>query len=360
MTALIMAAGIGKRANLKENKILFNYQGKPLFMHSVDLFLKEGFKVVLVINKDDEKEVLKYYHGKYVFGGKERSDSVYNGLKEVTSKHVFIHDAARPFLSVDVLREMLKELKKHDTLLLAKRVYDTTYGKDLNIINREELILAETPQVFLAEKLLKAYQNKTKIYTDDMSLYKDFFNEEIKVIFHSSNNKKITTMEDLKMLNNKIKIGHAYDVHKTIKGDFIYLGGIKIDSPYAVIAHSDGDVLLHAISEAIIGALGLGDLGTHFPDNDQKYKNLASKEILIFVKNLLKEYNYEVVNIDASIYLEKPKLNPRIKEIKENVSKILEIDSSLVNIKAGTNEGVDSIGKMESIASEAVVLIRGV
>ncbi len=359
MTAIILAAGKGERANLSENKVLTSYQGKPLFMHSVELFKGLGFKVVLVINKEDENKIKKVYDGKYVYGGSTRGESVFNGLKEVTSKHVFIHDAARPFLTSDLVKKLLDNVDKYDALFLAKKEVNTVYDNKLNLVNREDLILAETPQVFLTEKIIKAFINKEKEYTDEISLYKDFYDDDIKIIFHDSNNNKVTTKADLNLLKSEYKIGHAYDIHTTTKGDFIYLGGIKIEAPFKVTAHSDGDVLLHAISESILGALGLGDLGTHFPDTNDKYKNLDSKEILIYVKEKLIENNYEIVNIDASVYLEKPKLSSKIKEIKENIANILNVDSSCVNIKAGTNEGVGEIGKLEAIASEAVCLIRG-
>lgn len=359
MTAIILAAGVGKRANLKENKVLVSYKNKPLFMASVELFEKKGFKVILVINKEDEQKILKHYKGKYVYGGETRSLSVYEGLKEVSDEYVFIHDAARPFLEESLVDELIKNTSNYDALFLAKEVNNTVYNKDLNLVDRKELLLAETPQVFLTKKLLNAYLKRTKDYTDDISLYKDFYDDQIKVIIHQTNNHKITTNEDLKMLSNNYKIGHAYDIHVTKKGDFIMLGGIKIESSYGILAHSDGDVLLHAISEAILGALGLGDLGTHFPDTDDKYKNLESKEILKYVKSKMEENNYQIINIDASVYAEEPKLNKHINKIRESISNILEIDYNCVNIKAGTNEGVGEIGRKEAIASEAICLLRG-
>lgn len=358
MTAIILAAGVGKRANLKENKVLVNYQDKPLFMHSVELFKKKGFQVVLVINKDDEKIIKKHYDGLYVYGGKTRSESVYEGLKKVNSKYVFIHDAARPFLSEGLVDQLIENLNHYDALFVGSEVNDTVYDKELNLLKREELVFAETPQVFLTKKILTAYQKRTKEYSDDISLYKDFYNDEVKVIIHNINNAKITTNKDLKLLNDYYKIGHAYDIHVTKKGNYIMLGGVKISSSYGVLAHSDGDVLLHAISEALLGALGLGDLGTHFPDTDLKYKNLDSSEILKYVKEKLKEQYYQIVNIDASIYAEEPKLNKHIEKIRENISNILKINKNYVNIKAGTNEGIGEIGRKEAIASEAICLIR--
>lgn len=358
MTAIILAAGTGKRSQQQLNKVLVDYQGEPLFLKTVKLFLKKGFQVIVVINKNDEKTIKEYYQGSYVYGGVKRSDSVLAGLKLVTSKYVLIHDAARPFLKEAVIDELLKEVAFYDALMVAKRVYDTVYDNNLNLLKREELILAETPQVFKTTKLKEAFLNSNCDYPDEVSLYKSCYDEEVKVIFHDTNNKKITTKEDLKMLTSQFKIGHAYDIHQTKAGDEIIIGGVKIKAPFKILAHSDGDVLLHAIAEALLGALGLGDLGSHFPDSDKRFKDLASQEIIFYVNEKLKEFDYYVVNIDASVYLEEPRLSPYLNSIKENVSKLLKIDNACVNIKAGTNEGVGAIGKKEAIASEAVCLIK--
>ena len=173
-------------------------------------------------------------------------------------------------------------------------------------------------------------------------------------------NKKITTKEDIKALTPKFKIGYSYDIHKTDKTRPLILGGIKIENDFGLLGHSDADVLLHAISESLIGALGLGDLGTHFPDTDLRYKDLDSKKILMFVKDLLNKEGYVIENIDASIFAEKPKLARYIPKMREVIADVLKINKAQVNIKAGTNEGEDSVGKGRSVAASCVSLIRRV
>ncbi len=153
------------------------------------------------------------------------------------------------------------------------------------------------------------------------------------------------------------RIGFSSDIHRLIKGDYLILGGIKVPCEFSVVAHSDGDVLLHAISESILGALSLGDLGDHFPDSDPKYKNIESSYFINYVNNKLKESGYSIVNLDCSLTLEKPKLKELKNKIKSNIAKLLNIPENCVNIKAGTNEGVDALGESKAIKAESIVLI---
>lgn len=353
--AIILAAGVGKRSGLEENKILFMFEGKPLFMHSVEAFLKEGINVILVINKQDEKEILKYYKGIYTYGGENRSDSVYNGLKESKAKYVFIHDAARPFIKSDIINKIKEKLNKYDAVMCYQKVVDTVY-EDFKVLNRDKLMIALTPQTFLREKYFACFKKDVSKFTDDISLYRSVYNDEVGLV--ETENKKITTKEDIKSLSPNFKIGYSYDIHKTDKNRPLVLGGVKIENDFGLLGHSDADVLLHAISESLIGALGLGDLGTHFPDTDMKYKDLDSKKILIYVKDLLIKEGYAIENIDASIFAEKPKLSIHIPKMKEVIADVLKINKRLINIKAGTNEEMDSIGKSQAIAASCSSLIR--
>lgn len=353
--AIILAAGVGKRSGLKENKILYMLEGKPLFMHSVEAFLKEGINVILVINKQDEEEILKYYKGTYTYGGKNRSDSVYNGLKESKAKYVLIHDAARPFIKEDVIGRIKEELNKYDAVMCYKKVVDTVY-ENFKVLKRDKLKIGLTPQAFLREKYWVCFKGDVSKFTDDISLYQSVYNDEVGLV--ETENNKVTTKEDILALSPNFKIGYSYDIHKTDKNRPLILGGIKIENDFGLLGHSDADVLLHAIGESLIGALGLGDLGTHFPDTDLKYKDLDSKKILSFVKDLLTKEGYQIENIDASIFAERPKLAPYIPKMKEVIADILKINKTQINIKAGTNEGMDSIGKSQAIAASCVSMIR--
>src|SRR5574344_225117 len=158
-------------------------------------------------------------------------------------------------------------------------------------------------------------------------------------------------------MNQPFRIGSAYDVHRLEKGGYIVLAGIKIPCRYKTIAHSDGDVVFHALGEAFLGSLALGDLGKFFPPNDDKFLNMDSKDIILFVKEKLHEYNYSILNLDVSIILETPKLKDYILDMRKNTAEILELDMDQVSIKAGTNENLDSIGGSSGIAAFANVLI---
>ena len=155
-----------------------------------------------------------------------------------------------------------------------------------------------------------------------------------------------------------IRIGQSTDIHRLKAGKPLILGGIEIDSLYGTIAHSDGDCLVHVITEAIIGALGLGDLGTHFPDDDDQYKNISSLVLLAKVCDMMKERHFEVINIDSLVIIEKPRIKPYINAMKQTISKVIGIDAGNVNIKATTGEGLGAIGKLEAIQCQAVVLLK--
>lgn len=360
-TAIILAAGKGTRTALSTNKTNLILEGKPVFKHSLDLFNSLGFKTVLVINKNDENFIKKWSGDTpYTYGGKTRSDSVYEGLKLVKTKYVLIHDAARPFVNEEMILNVKELLLKYNAVLTCRKVVNTIYDKSLSVIDREKLIEAETPQGFLTEKIVSAYINKKEFnYTDDLSLYKDYYNDEIGLYLHEYNNDKITNKKDVeKYIMPTFKIGHSYDIHQTDKNRKLILGGLNINSEFGLVGHSDADVLLHVVAECIYGALGIGDLGTHFPDTDKKFKDLDSKELVKFAVKKLDEYNYNLENMDLTVFLEKPKLSPYIKEMKENISGLLKVSESNINIKASTYEKLDAIGNNKAIAAEAVCLIK--
>ncbi len=360
-TAVILAAGKGERTGLSTNKTNIILDHKPLFMHSVDVFVNSGFNVVLVINKNDEDFIKKWaLNIKYVYGGATRGESVQNGLKKVSTKYVYIHDSARPFINEVMVNEIKQLLHKYDAVLTCKDVVNTIYNKDLNIVDRNTLLEAETPQAFLTKKIKDSYAKKdSKIYTDDISVFKEFYNDEIGLYYHGFNNVKITTERDLFMyIKPSFRIGHSYDIHKTSKDRKLILGGLLIESEFGLVGHSDADVLLHVVGESLLGALGLGDLGTHFPDTDMKYKDLDSKEIVKFSLDQVIKNGYVIENMDLMVFLEKPKLNPYINKIRLSISKLLNVNIQQINLKATTFEKLDSIGKKEAIAAEAVCLLR--
>lgn len=372
-TALIVAAGAGTRAKLNQSKILYQVNHKPLFLYSVETFKSMGYTIVLVVSKDDLNEVRKYVTEdiKLVIGGKTRSESVKLGLKVVETPYVFIHDAARPLITKQTLFNIEKALEYHDAVLLAEKL--TSALKKTNIqnytsLNRDDYLLAQTPQAFLTEKIRFAYFRNEHTYDDDISLYQTFYPEEkIHVVINEDPNMKVTYPQDfayvkaiLEERDEHMRIGHSFDIHALVEGRPLWLGGIEIPFEKGLLGHSDADVLLHAISESILGALALGDLGTHFPDTDPKYKGIDSKLILKDVLMLMQDKGYKVANVDATIYAELPKLNPHILTIRESIARLMSVDLDLVSVKATTYEKMDAIGEQKAMAAEAVVLLKKV
>lgn len=370
-TALIVAAGSGTRSGLKESKILYKVSDKPVFLYSLETFLSLGFKIVLVVSKENMNEVKSYVddHVKVVVGGKTRSESVALGLKVVETPYVFIHDAARPMIDKENIMALSKALELKDAACLFEKVtqalkfYD---GKTLETKDREKHLLAQTPQAFLTEKIRFATNRNETSFDDDISLYQSYYpDDEIGVIINNQPNMKLTYKEDFDYFKsniegNDMRIGHSFDLHQLVEGRKLILGGIEIPYEKGLLGHSDADVLLHAISEALLGALALGDLGSHFPDTDQAYKDIDSKVILTKVYDMIKAKGYDIVNIDSMVYAEKPKLNPYIDQIRNQIATLLNIKLDQVSVKATTYEKLDAIGQGLAMASEATILLKKV
>jgi 2-C-methyl-D-erythritol 4-phosphate cytidylyltransferase/2-C-methyl-D-erythritol 4-phosphate cytidylyltransferase/2-C-methyl-D-erythritol 2,4-cyclodiphosphate synthase len=372
-TAVIVAAGAGTRAKLNQSKILYEINHKPLFLYSVEMFQSLGYDIVLVASKDDLNHIKKYITEdiKVVTGGKTRSESVTNGLKAVETPYVFIHDAARPLISKQAILSVEKALAFHDAVLLAEKVTSALkqeVGPTFTSVKRENYLLAQTPQAFLTEKIRYAYIRNGEPHDDDISLYQAYYpDEKIHIVFNDEPNIKVTYPQDIAyikaILNERdehMRIGHSFDIHQLVENRPLWLGGIEIPFEKGLLGHSDADVLLHAISEAILGALALGDLGTHFPDTDPKYEGIDSKLILKEVQLLMQGKGYMIGNIDATIYAEQPKINPHITRIRESISQLLSIPIDLISIKATTYEKMDAIGEQKAMAAEAVVLLKKV
>lgn len=372
-TALIVAAGAGSRAQLNQSKVLYLINNKPLFMYSVETFLDLGFEIVLVVAKNDINDIQKYVQNdkiKITLGGKTRSESVKLGLKLVQTPYVYIHDAARPLITKNAILEIEKSLQFHDSVLLAEKLTSSLKRyehNELSSLNRDSFVLSQTPQAFLTEKIRYAYLRNEDSYDDDISLYQAFYPEEkVFVVYNEEPNLKVTYPQDFLYVKKHLekeepmRIGHSFDIHQLVENRPLILGGIQIPYEKGLLGHSDADVLLHAIAEAMLGALSLGDLGTYYPDTNDKFKDINSMKILKEVHEMIRQKGYVVGNIDSTVYAELPKLNPYVSEIKLNISKNLNIQENQVSIKATTYEKMDAIGEKRAIAAEAVVLLKKV
>lgn len=357
-SGIILMAGAGERSALSYNKTLYEYMNKPLFMYSTEAFLKNELinEVILVINPLDEKQVKELIEDEpitIVYGGTTRNESLRNALKIVKGDKIIVHDAARPYITVDDITEMINTLDEYDIASFYHQVVDTI--KDgIKTLDRKNLKAVTTPQGFKKSLKDKILNNKEDVY-DELQLFED---EDVKIGFikETHNNKKFTYQEDFE--EPKYLIGHSLDFHPLVPNRDLILGGIKFDYPKGLKGHSDADVVYHAVTEAIIGALNLGDIGTLFPDTDQQYKDIDSSYFLKYMKKVLEEKKYQINNIDVIIYLENPNLKNYKRQMAKNISKHLEISENIVNVKATTMEKQGVIGTENGIASEAIVLLK--
>ena len=362
ITCIILLGGCGSRMQNSINKVYLPLLNKKVFQHSLDKFIKvkEIDKIILVYNPNDvdllNSLLVDYqdYNIELVVGGTSRNESVSNALKYVNSKHVLIHDGARPYTSLDDIYSIIKVLKDSDAVTLYHDVVDAIKlnGRSLN---KSELKAVTTPQGFNKSAYLYLLENPNNQAFDELEILENT-NFKISYVKETSNNSKITYKEDLEQID--YKIGYSMDFHPFVEKEYLLLGGVKIPSNLGLKGHSDADCLYHAVTEAIFGSLHLGDLGTNYPDNDIKYKDFDSSLFLKNAKNKLDEYGYQINNIDIMVYLEKPKLKQYISLMEENIANILKICSHDVSIKATTFEKKGPIGSNEGIACEAYVLIK--
>ena len=382
--ALILAGGSGSRMKSDKTKQRMTLGGSSILWHSVKAFdMCEEISSIVVVVREDEVEFAKSElskdiskPAKIVIGGNCRAESARNGFLALPdgTDFVAIHDAARCLIKPNDISLVVKEAYQSGAATAVCAVYDTLKSVDekgfiTGTIDRQTIKRAMTPQVFktaLYKKALAQCHDLTLITDDNMLV--ESIGVAIKCVEVSADNIKITDSFDLeyaKILlggekNNmcNFRIGHGYDVHRLTEGRKLILGGVDIPHEKGCLGHSDADVLVHAIMDALIGALGCGDIGKHFPDTDDKYKGISSLELLRCVKKLLDESCAEVVNIDATLVIQRPKIAPYILEMRSNISAILNVDIARVNIKATTEEKLGFTGNEDGASAHAVCLIQ--
>ncbi|MFL2897676.1 MAG: 2-C-methyl-D-erythritol 2,4-cyclodiphosphate synthase [Candidatus Pelagibacter sp.] len=359
---IILAAGQSKRFKSIIPKQYISYKNKPIFEHSLDKILKSKlFKHVILVTNNKSYIKKKYISKiKILKGGKERGDSSLIALKfakKLNSNNVLIHDAARPNFTLNLVKKIILGLKKNNAVV--PYIYSTDsikYNFKTFIYNlkRKNAYLSQTPQGFKINKLLKfAIANKDEVQDEASLFIKN--NIKIKFIKGEINNNKITYLNDIK--NNSIFYGIGFDVHRLVTGRNLYLGGLKIKSNLGTLGHSDGDPVLHAITDAILGACGKGDIGQKFSDKNKKFKNIRSTILLEKVIKEAKIYNYFVNNLDINIITQTPKISIYKKKIIKSISDICGIPLNRINIKGKTTEKLGLIGKEKAIACEVIASV---
>jgi len=362
---IILAAGESKRFNSNIPKPYHLYKGKPLIVHSIDKVqnYKKFNKIVIVVNKKHKKftKNLNIRNITIIEGGKSRADSSNKALKFIkkyNSKFVMIHDAARPNFTLKLIEKLYKELKSNDCVVPAIKAIDSVkqkIGTQISNLKRENIYLTQTPQAFNYKKLYQLQCDKSSEITDDANLFIRA-KKKIKIIKGEINNNKITINSDIKT-DNSIKYGIGFDVHKLIPNKKLYLGGIKIPSTLGTFGHSDGDPVLHAVTDAILGACSMGDIGEKFSNKNKKFKNIRSTLLLKNIIEQTKNKGFLINNIDINIITQKPKIQKYKKQIINCIAKLCKILPLQINIKGKTTEKLGVIGKEKAIACEVIASV---
>lgn len=391
LTVIVAAAGAGKRLGLGKNKAFAEVGGLPLLVQCLRMVNDTGMahKTIIAVGADEvamTEALLKDYHEYFaglqtavVAGGAERTDSVKNALALADSEGwIAVHDGARPFADTEVFERTLQAAQQTGAAIAAVPLKNTikvvdTDGFVVNTPQRSSLMAVQTPQIFKAQLLQRAYCDdnlKGAAVTDDASLV-ERLGVKVAVALGSYENIKITTPEDL-LLAEKIcadrgmtmmqslkmpqfRVGSGYDVHRLTQNRKLILCGVEVPYELGLDGHSDADVAVHALMDALFGAAALGDIGKHFPDTDDRFKGADSMKLLEHVLVLLKERCWRVNNADVTIIAQKPKLAGYIPAMRDNLAKIMGLEADAVNVKATTTEKLGFTGRSEGIAAEAVV-----
>jgi|TARA_B110000211_G_scaffold235024_1_gene308608 2-C-methyl-D-erythritol 4-phosphate cytidylyltransferase / 2-C-methyl-D-erythritol 2,4-cyclodiphosphate synthase len=335
--------------------------------------IKEIRDTIIVYNKKHLSLLrkLKLKNIKLIRGGSTRQSSTENALryliKKSSTSKVLIHDAARPNFSVSLLKKIIKQMKKNRAVIPVINIQDAIKqkhysGKYEYIIgkNRDDFFLTQTPQSFYLSEIYKMHNNnKDKYRDDDISLLMDL--NRVKFIEGEKNNFKITDKLDLKNLKNmymsKVNFGIGFDVHRLVPKRKLFLAGLKINSKLGTLGHSDGDPVLHSITDAILGACKLGDIGQLFSDKNKKYKNIRSTILLKKVIILINSKGYYIKNLDINIITQTPKIKKYKNKMINSISKLCKISKDQINIKGKTTEKLGVIGKEKAIACEVITSV---
>jgi 2-C-methyl-D-erythritol 4-phosphate cytidylyltransferase / 2-C-methyl-D-erythritol 2,4-cyclodiphosphate synthase len=383
VTAIIAAAGEGRRLGAALPKQLLDIGGRTILERSVAAFAgHERVNEVIVVlpaalaaAPPDWLTASRPAPGvRIVAGGERRQDSVANAFDRVPahSDVVLVHDAARPFVSPELISRAIDAASEHGAAIVALPVRDTvkrveaTGGHPVitGTIPRDTVYLAQTPQAFLRDVLRAAVAlGRSGVDATDEAMLAEQAGHQVHVVEGDPANVKITTPGDLEAAQQRLRptglwrVGTGYDLHRLVDGRLLIIGGVTIPSDKGALGHSDADVVCHAVIDAVLGAACAGNVGQHYPDTDQTWKGASSLELLRDALRQVHERGFRVENVDVTVILERPKIAPFIPQIQGRLADTLGVDHSRVSVKGKTNEGVDAIGRGEAIAAHAVALI---
>ncbi len=389
IAALIVAAGRGARAANEHDrpKQYRSIGGSPVLARSLAAFAEHPRigEILVVVNADHMRfyeDATRPFAGRLrspVAGGARRQDSVRAGLEALAGEapsSVLIHDAARPFVDKALIQRVIDSLDAHDAVLPCLPVADTlkwvSRGKVIGTAEREQLCRAQTPQGFKFETILAAHReaaiDPTREFTDDAAIA-EWYGLDVALVEGAEDNRKLTTAEDLERADEMllrgrggrggtIRVATGYDVHAFAAGDAVTLCGVSIPHEKKLTGHSDADVALHALTDALLGTIAEGDIGVHFPPSDARWRGTASEVFLKHAATRIKDRGGTIMHADLTLICEAPRIGPYREEMRARIAEMLEIDVSQVSIKATTNEGLGFIGRGEGIAAMATATVR--
>ena len=366
ISVILCAAGVGARAGFHENKVLRELNGMPVLCHALSAFAPFADEILVACREEDKPRIdlllVPYAIARTVIGGETRTLSVYNALRAVKGDVVLVHDAARPFVSEKIICDCIQSVRTFGSGVCALPATDTVVlvkdGSISSVPARSEVYSVQTPQGFFRADLLRAYQQAfadgNTAFTDDSGVYAAYIAPP-HVFEGERANKKLTYPEDFLPAE---RVGFGVDTHAFGTGDHIVLGGVRIAHTRGLIAHSDGDVLVHALMDALLSAAGLRDIGYYFPDTDLRFAGADSLDLLSKVMQLVHNEKLTPRNVSLSILAQKPRLAGYIAAMKDTLASALSLPLCAVGIAAGTNEKLGYVGEEKGLTGVASVLLQ--
>lgn len=382
-SAVIPAAGKGERFGRGSNKVFAEASGKPLLAYTLDAFERSELidEIIIVVAEseiDEARRVAETFDiskvKAVVAGGNHRQDSVWQGISAVSdaSDIIAIHDGARPLVSQETIQATVAAARFYGAGVAAVPVVDTIKSADPDAMvtstpDRNSLWAIQTPQTFKKDVLHRAFERAKEdgyYATDDAALV-EHLGHPVKLVMGAYDNIKVTTPQDLDFVETRlggkavqeVRTGFGYDIHRFLVGRKLFLGGVEFPGEVGLDGHSDADVILHAIADALLGAIALGDIGRHFPNTDPKYHGISSLLLLEHTANLIAENGWTTVNVDATLVSERPKIASKALEMQEKIAAALKVEPCQISIKATTAEKLGDLGAGNGAACYAVATL---
>ena len=363
LTLILLSAGSSSRFDMSAKKQWLRIATKPLWQFVAENFSKSyNFSKIIITASENEIEYMKLFSdASLVLGGQTRQESLKNAMQHVNTPYVLVSDIARCCIPSDLIERLIESKEEADCIVPYIRVSDTVVQGDTTI-DRENLKRIQTPQLSLTSAL-KSALNLEDVYTDDSSAIVANGGTR-RFVEGDSAAHKLTFKSDLQYIHclrkpeNTTFSGIGFDVHPFEDGKTMVLGGVEIDSAFGFKAHSDGDVAIHSLIDALLGAAALGDIGTLFPDSDAQYKNIDSTQLLEQTVTLIQSRGFEIINADITIMAQVPRLEPYKEAIRSKLASLLGLEKHRMNIKATTTEKLGFIGRKEGVGVQSIATIK--